>query len=62
MRIVGGHKAPTHYGRFHVSLQNLTRYHVCGGAVVSDQHIITAAHCVYGYVFPQTLVDIKQPF
>ncbi|KAJ2947665.1 hypothetical protein O0L34_g17469 [Tuta absoluta] len=48
LRVVGGYGAPESYGRFHASLQNLNRSHVCGGAVVSDNHIITAAHCVNG--------------
>ncbi|KAI5644523.1 trypsin domain-containing protein [Phthorimaea operculella] len=48
LRVVGGYGAPETYGRFHASLQNLNRSHVCGGAVVSDRHIVTAAHCVHG--------------
>nr|AFK64822.1 trypsin-like proteinase [Chilo suppressalis] len=47
-RIVGGHEAPLDYGRYHVSLQNLTGHHVCGGAAVSRFHVVTSAHCVLG--------------
>ncbi|KAG6441222.1 hypothetical protein O3G_MSEX001788 [Manduca sexta] len=47
-RIVGGHDAPARFGRFHASLRNLTGHHVCGGAVVSKWHVVTAAHCVFG--------------
>ncbi|CAG9787172.1 unnamed protein product, partial [Diatraea saccharalis] len=47
-RIVGGYEAPEDFGKFHVSLQNLTGHHVCGGAVISRFHVATAAHCVYG--------------
>ncbi|XP_047025857.1 chymotrypsin-2-like [Helicoverpa zea] len=46
-RIVGGSKAPEEYGKFHASIQNLTRHHVCGGAVVSKFYVVTAAHCVH---------------
>lgn len=47
-RIVGGSEAPPEFGRFHASLQNVNGLHVCGGAVVSKWHIVTAAHCVHG--------------
>ncbi|CAH2040640.1 unnamed protein product, partial [Iphiclides podalirius] len=46
-RILGGYRAPKEFGRFHASLQNLTGDHVCGGAVVSRKHLLTAAHCVH---------------
>ncbi|CAH0723664.1 unnamed protein product, partial [Brenthis ino] len=47
-RIVGGNKTPEEYGKFHVSLQNITGYHVCGGAIISHKYLVTAAHCVFG--------------
>ncbi|KAL7288423.1 hypothetical protein TKK_0017508 [Trichogramma kaykai] len=49
-RMVGGLEAPP--GRFlhQVSLQYLTpygcAYHHCGGSILDEKHIITAAHCV----------------
>ncbi|XP_072949783.1 chymotrypsin-1-like [Epargyreus clarus] len=48
LRIVGGYEAPPEFGLFHVSLQNLTGHHVCGGAVISPGDLVTAAHCVLG--------------
>ncbi|XP_073952290.1 chymotrypsin-1-like [Choristoneura fumiferana] len=48
LRIIGGHEAPSKFGYYHASLQNLTGSHVCGGAVVSERHVVTAAHCVQG--------------
>ncbi|XP_014222427.2 chymotrypsin-C-like [Trichogramma pretiosum] len=48
-RIVGGLEAPP--GRFlhQVSLQILNgdcSFHVCGGSIIDDLHIVTAAHCL----------------
>jgi hypothetical protein len=35
--------------RFQVSLQYAGR-HYCGATVLSTDHLLTAAHCIYGYV------------
>ncbi|XP_045496930.1 chymotrypsin-1-like [Colias croceus] len=47
-RIVGGDNVEPGFGKFHASLQNLDGHHVCGGAVISHRHVVTAAHCLVG--------------
>ncbi|KAG7309588.1 hypothetical protein JYU34_004052 [Plutella xylostella] len=46
-RLVGGNEAAKPHGRYQASLQNLSNYHVCGGAVITEQHVLTVAHCVH---------------
>jgi secreted trypsin-like serine protease len=38
-----------HVSCFQVSLQYAGR-HYCGATLLSTEHILTAAHCIYGYV------------
>ncbi|RVE63043.1 hypothetical protein OJAV_G00162940 [Oryzias javanicus] len=47
-RIVGGNLAPEHTWGWQVSMQWKGR-HVCGGAIISDHWVITAAHCFVEY-------------
>ncbi|XP_056022442.1 chymotrypsinogen B-like [Ostrea edulis] len=47
LRIVGGDPALDGEWPWQVTFQN-DRGHFCGGTLVSDQWVVTAAHCLYG--------------
>jgi len=46
-RIVGGEEAPEHEFPWQISLRNLGS-HICGGSIINQNQVITAAHCVEG--------------
>ncbi|XP_062550675.1 chymotrypsin-1-like [Armigeres subalbatus] len=54
-RVVGGHEAEPGSVPHQVSLQGLFG-HSCGGAIISDQWVLTAAHCVVGASLSQLRV------
>ena len=50
VHIVGGSEADAHSWPWQVSLQSNSR-HFCGGSLINNQWIVTAAHCVGQYEF-----------
>jgi len=53
VRVVGGVEAMPHSWPWQVSLQG-RRGHFCGGSIINDRWIATAAHCAAGYVMPSS--------
>ncbi|CAN7985329.1 unnamed protein product [Ixodes pacificus] len=47
-RIYGGRVAVPGSWPWQAQLTQRGRGHVCGGSLISDQHVLTAAHCVWG--------------
>ncbi|KAJ8333794.1 hypothetical protein SKAU_G00411130 [Synaphobranchus kaupii] len=44
-RIVNGEEAVPHSWPWQVSLQDFTGFHFCGGSLISEYWVVTAAHC-----------------
>ncbi|KAL5277218.1 hypothetical protein ACFFRR_002443 [Megaselia abdita] len=48
-RMAGGHDAEDGAHPYQVSLQTVYNEHFCGGAILDENWVVTAAHCVTGW-------------
>lgn len=48
-RIVGGHSTTIEEFPYIVSLRKAGS-HTCGAVIISEDYLVTAAHCTFGYV------------
>ncbi|XP_031331648.1 chymotrypsin-1-like [Photinus pyralis] len=47
-RVVGGSTAPDRAYPYQISIRLQDWGHICGGSIINDGHVLTAAHCVSG--------------
>lgn len=57
-RIVGGSTAKRGQFPHQVSLRTRENIHKCGGSIISNHWIVSAAHCTRGYSSPSELVAV----
>lgn len=61
IKIIGGNSIEIDQVPYQISLQGRNYgsniyYHYCGGTIISTRHVLTAAHCLYGY--PIELISV----
>ncbi|XP_020283316.1 chymotrypsin-1-like [Pseudomyrmex gracilis] len=54
-RIIGGDVATPGQFKYQASLQSFGE-HICGGTIISDRHILTAAHCVVDSFYTDNMI------
>ena len=45
-RVVGGSTAPVGAWPWQVAIRSFTSQYICGGVLIADKWIVTAAHCI----------------
>ncbi|XP_076387745.1 vitellin-degrading protease [Megachile rotundata] len=60
-RIIGGQNTSIDKYPYQVSVQ-ARNSHICGGSLISDQFVLTAAHCVYGEFFKDIRIRMKSSY
>ncbi|EDO44207.1 predicted protein, partial [Nematostella vectensis] len=51
-RIINGQNAQPHSWPWQISLRQGRRFHLCGGALISDRWVVTASHCIHDDLNP----------
>lgn len=60
VRIVGGRDADTHEWPWMAALLRTGSTQYCGGVLISDRHVLTAAHCVEGFTADSITVRLGE--
>jgi trypsin len=62
-RIIGGTDVKIENYAFSVSIRNFTsNRHFCGGSIITERHIITAAHCIFEIDYQDVVIYMGTSF